>query len=135
MLSMPVMLMDSEEPPGTVPGLLQPSVPLVPYRVSQARAGATLVNCAPEAAWNHPSTSTATLTFPTLFQMLTVHAVPLQPVGTLTITRLGTAAPASMLMFETVGRRVPPGYAVSTVRADGPMAVRLNTTAVTPVVA
>src|SRR5450631_575916 len=109
MLSIPAILMESEAPAATFPGLLQPSVPLVPVRVSQARAGVTPVNWAPVVDWNQPSTSTATLTDPTLFQTLTVHAAPLQAAGTLTITRLGTVADLSTLTFETIGRELEPG--------------------------
>src|SRR5580658_760961 len=64
--------------------------------------------------------------------MVTVQ-VALQSWGTGTITRLGTTAPATRLTLEAVGLTPPPGYAVSTVFAVGAIAVRLKTTALTPV--
>src|ERR1700683_1817789 len=64
--------------------------------------------------------------------MVTVQ-VALQSWGTGTITRLGTTAPATRLTLEAVGLAPPPGYAVSTVLAVGAIAVRLKTTALTPV--
>ena len=67
--------------------------------------------------------------------MLTRHVAPLHPDGTGTMTRFGTAVPGLMLIFEAFGGEFEwgPGYAVSTVLSVGAIAVRLNTTAVTPV--
>src|ERR1700689_1885181 len=101
---------------------------MLPNCVLQTRAGAArAVKEAPDVV-NHPLMSTAILTDPTLFQIETVQLPPEH--GTGTMTRFGTATCASTLTFDAVGRVVPPAKAVSTVRTDAPMAVRLNTTAV-----
>src|ERR1700722_15720312 len=95
------------------------------------RAGvASAVNCAPEAVLNQPSTSTATLTDPTLFQIDTVQ-LPLTHV-TGTMTRLGRTACAAMLRFDAFGFELLPANDVSTVEMVGLIAVRLNATALTP---
>src|SRR5580704_16104995 len=86
-------------------------------------------NCpgGPEAVLNQPSMSIATLIEPVLFQMVTV---PLEDTGTM--TWLFTVASAGALRLEAKGRAEPPGYAVRTVGAVGPMAVRAKDTALTP---
>src|ERR1022692_1601978 len=77
--------------------------------------------------------STAMLTEPTLLAMVTVQFGAEQCAGTGTITRFGITAPAGRLMFDALGIETLLGNAVRTVPAVGAIAVRLKTTALTPV--
>ncbi len=105
----------------------------VPVCVSQIRAGvASGVNCVPVVVVNQPSRSTAILTEPAPFQIDTEQAPAVQVTGT--ITRFGSALCATRLRFEAFGLPVPAANAVSTVDTVGLIAVRLKTTALTPLV-
>src|SRR5450631_3553642 len=123
-------------PPAPTAAFAHPGSLPLPMRVSQRRLGATPENCAPcvpVLSVYQPSMSTATLTDPTPFAMLTVQFGATQCAGTGTITRFGTTAPAGTLIFDAFGVETLLGYAVSTVPAVGVIAVRLKTTALTPV--
>src|ERR1017187_356127 len=126
--STPAAPMLSTSPPATRP-FTQLGVPLC---VSQIRAGvASGVNCVPDDVVNQPSMSTAMLTEPTPFQMETEQFPPVQVTGT--ITRFGSALCATRFRFDAFGLAVLAANAVNTVDTVGPIAVRLKTTAVTPV--
>src|SRR5438132_1505207 len=72
----------------------------------------------------HPIRSTMTLVEP---KSLRTSILP--PAESLTMTRLGTACPATKLRSEATGALVPSGQTTKSLAAVGPSTVTLNTTA------
>src|SRR5438270_137381 len=62
-----------------------------------------------------------------------LYTLNLPPTPSLTTTRLGAVWPATKFRFEALGLGAPVGHAVTKLDAVGSVAVRLRTTAETPV--
>src|SRR6202022_2768173 len=108
-------------------------IPPVPSRVSRMRDGVSPTKVPPVVATvpsvNQPPTSAMRSVLPAALNRSTSPVLP-----TLTMTRFATVWPVDGLRFDAVGIAVPSGQAVTYVGRVTLVAVRLRTTAPTPLV-